>query len=68
MPIMKLDRPYMHRMERSKEILREIAAYIASTTLLMVLVLGCALLLHLAGDLGGWGELPDQVPDRIVAL
>jgi hypothetical protein len=65
---MKLDRPYMRRTKRSGEILREIAAYIASTTLLLVLVLGCALLLHLLGDLGGWVELPDQVPDRTVAL
>jgi hypothetical protein len=56
----------MRWIERSKPILREIAAYIVSTTLVMVLVLGCALLLHLLGDLGAWVELPDEVPDRIV--
>ena len=68
MPIIKPDRPYVRRIERSKAILREIAAYIVGTTLLLVLVLGCALLLHLLGDLGGWLELPDGVPDRIVTL
>jgi hypothetical protein len=59
---MELDRPYMRRIERSKAILREIV----STTLLLVLVLVCALLLHLLGDFGAWVELPDGVPDRIV--
>jgi hypothetical protein len=58
----------VRRIERSKAILREIAAYIVGTTLLLVLLLGCALLLHLLGDLGGWLELPDGVPDRIVTI
>ena len=51
----------MRWIERSKPILREIAAYIVSTTLVMVLVLGCALLLHLLGDLGGgWSCLMES--------
>ena len=58
----------MRRIERSKAILRGIAAYIVSTTLLLVLVLGCALLLQLLSDLGAWVELPDGVPDRIATL